>query len=78
MIMKPMPRVLLLHTGGTLGMDPDSSFDTDPDGHMRLKEGTGGRYHKPSHQALRPGASRAVAGGISDESGAPQARAVQA
>jgi L-asparaginase len=55
MLVRPMPRVLVLHTGGTLGMDASSSFDMDAEGHVRLKEGTGGRYHKPNHHALKPG-----------------------
>lgn len=56
MIARPMPRVLLLHTGGTLGMDAGESFQTDEHGHVHLKHGTGGQY--PNHQALKPGKER--------------------
>lgn len=44
----PLPRVLILHTGGTLGMDVEQSFEVDP--HVEphhppvLKKGTGGEY----------------------------------
>lgn len=51
MVVQPLPRVLLLHTGGTLGMDPDASYDMDGEGHMVLKPATGGRYER----GLRPG-----------------------
>lgn len=44
MVPKPIPRVLLIHTGGTLGMDAEKSFETDPSGHMQVKPGTGGNY----------------------------------
>lgn len=50
-VTKPLPRVLLIHTGGTLGMDPAASFEPDEDGHMVLKEGTGGSFKG----GLRPG-----------------------
>lgn len=50
---RPLPRVLLIHTGGTLGMDPDRSFETDTEGHRILKAGTGGEYTKANQ--LRPG-----------------------
>ena len=40
-----LPRVLLLHTGGTLGMDPERSIDQTTG---TLVEGTGGRYLEPS------------------------------
>ena len=50
-VSKPLPRVLLIHTGGTLGMDPAASFEPDEDGHMVLKEGTGGTFSG----GLRPG-----------------------
>ncbi|GBG70570.1 hypothetical protein CBR_g6696 [Chara braunii] len=49
-VVKPLPRVLLLHTGGTLGMDPKKSFEEE-EGAMHLKKGTGGEYPK----TLRPG-----------------------
>lgn len=32
MVARPLPRVLLLHTGGTLGMDPDRSYNMDGSG----------------------------------------------
>jgi L-asparaginase len=51
-VTRALPRVLVLHTGGTLGMDPDASYAHDSDGHVTLKPGTGGRYHG----GLRPGA----------------------
>ena len=55
LIARPLPRVLLLHCGGTLGMDAQASYEQDVrDGHMVLKQGTGGTYHKPG-EALRPG-----------------------
>ena len=48
---RPLPRVLVLHTGGTLGMDVSTSFVEATDGHVDLVEGTGGNY--PT--GLRPG-----------------------
>lgn len=33
-VTRPLPRVLLLHTGGTLGMDPDASFAADAAGQV--------------------------------------------
>ena len=51
-VARALPRVLLIHTGGTLGMDAGQSYQQDPDGHHSLKEGTGGQYEK----VLRPGA----------------------
>ena len=52
LVARSLPRVLLLHTGGTLGMQPEQSFETNSgDGHLHLVPGTGGRYDK----ALRPG-----------------------
>ncbi|CAG9467813.1 unnamed protein product [Pedinophyceae sp. YPF-701] len=44
MITRPLPRVLLVHTGGTLGMDPTASFETDGEGHVHVRRGTGGHY----------------------------------
>eukprot|EP00775_Hariotina_reticulata_P006054 gene6054-6292_t len=46
MVQQPLPRVLILHTGGTLGMDVGESFEPDPDDPMNLhlKKGTGGSY----------------------------------
>lgn len=51
LVARSLPRVLLLHTGGTLGMQPEQSFENSADGHLHLVPGTGGRYEK----ALRPG-----------------------
>jgi len=51
---RPIPRVLLVHTGGTLGMDPGESYREDFVGQVHLKEGTGGVY--PESDALQPGA----------------------
>lgn len=51
LVARPLPKVLLLHTGGTLGMDAEKSFEMDVDGHRILKAGTGGLYQKQ----LRPG-----------------------
>lgn len=45
---QPLPHVLILHTGGTLGMDAAESFEVDPHDvpHQQpmLKRGTGGKY----------------------------------
>ena len=41
--MPRLPKVLLLHTGGTLGMDSAASFEVD-DGFVHLKPRTGGVY----------------------------------
>eukprot|EP00899_Mesostigma_viride_P022167 jgi/Mesvir1/3134/Mv16306-RA.1 len=49
MMSKPLPKVLLLHTGGTLGMDPEASFE-QADGELHLRKGTGGHY-----PGLQPG-----------------------
>jgi len=52
LIMRPLPRVLIIHTGGTLGMDPTTSYTMD-DGetnNVHLREGTGGHYEA----ALKP------------------------
>jgi hypothetical protein len=38
LIARPLPRVLLLHTGGTLGMDASESYEQSLDGHMVLKQ----------------------------------------
>lgn len=54
LVAKPLPRVLLLHCGGTLGMDAGASYQEDPEGHLVLREGTGGCYLKTSEAALRP------------------------
>lgn len=54
MVTRPLPRVLLLHTGGTLGMDPTASFDANEgEERVHLKEGTGGVY--PTTTQLQPG-----------------------
>lgn len=49
----PLPRVLVLHTGGTLGMDVSTSFveSATRDSHVDLVAGTGGNYPP----GLRPG-----------------------
>jgi hypothetical protein len=43
-----LPRVLILHTGGTLGMDIQESFEAEADAPqltpLQLKKGTGGTY----------------------------------
>ncbi|QDZ20787.1 asparaginase/glutaminase [Chloropicon primus] len=51
--LNPLPRVLLLHTGGTLGMDPNQSYVEDSPGSVHMKEGTGGHY--PAEESLQPG-----------------------
>ncbi len=54
MVSRPLPRVLCLHTGGTLGMDAEQSYEPDGvDGHVHLKPGTGGSFSPAG--ALRPG-----------------------
>lgn len=52
---RPLPRVLILHTGGTLGMIPEESFESSVEGQTHLKHGTGGTYAK--QRALKPGAT---------------------
>lgn len=37
LIARPLPRVLLIHCGGTLGMDAAASYELDLEGHMMLK-----------------------------------------
>jgi hypothetical protein len=44
MVTKPLPRVLMLHTGGTLGMDPMASYEAANKGSVSLRRGTGGVY----------------------------------
>lgn len=39
MVPRPLPSVLIIHTGGTLGMDPIASYEPDVDGRERLKGG---------------------------------------
>ena len=39
MVPRPLPSVLIIHTGGTLGMDPVASFEPDVDGRDKLKGG---------------------------------------
>ena len=39
MVPRPLPSVLIIHTGGTLGMDPIASYEPDEDGGERLKGG---------------------------------------
>ncbi|KAL6777071.1 hypothetical protein ACKKBF_B20105 [Auxenochlorella protothecoides x Auxenochlorella symbiontica] len=55
LVAKPLARVLLLHTGGTLGMDSHASYEEDVDGHHVLVSGTGGKYHAQKSQSLKPG-----------------------
>lgn len=51
-VTKPLPSVLILHTGGTLGMDPEASYvstagvenATEAMSDVHLREGTGGVY----------------------------------
>ena len=38
MVPRPLPRVLIVHTGGTLGMDPVASYESDLTG-QQLKKG---------------------------------------
>lgn len=52
-VTRPLPRVLVVHTGGTLGMDPGVSYSIDANGKPVLAAGTGGTYTG----ALRPGAA---------------------
>jgi hypothetical protein len=57
-----LPRVLILHTGGTLGMDIKESFEADADAPqltpLQLKKGTGGTYKGVFR--LGPSTGRAV------------------
>ena len=53
LVAKPLPRVLLLHTGGTLGMDTRASYEEDVGGQTQLVPGTGGKY--PAQRSLKPG-----------------------
>ncbi|GLC35534.1 hypothetical protein PLESTB_000197200 [Pleodorina starrii] len=51
-VTKPLPRVLFLHTGGTLGMDPEEAFEEDEGHNLRVRAGaTEGAYKG----TLRPG-----------------------
>ena len=50
-VTRPLPQVLVVHTGGTLGMDPSTSFLPDERGKSQLAPGTGGNYEG----GLRPG-----------------------
>jgi hypothetical protein len=43
-VTRPLPRVLVVHTGGTLGMDPGVSYEIDASGKPVLAAGTGGTY----------------------------------
>lgn len=38
MVPRALPSVLIVHTGGTLGMDPGASYEADVEG-QRLKRG---------------------------------------
>lgn len=61
-VSQPLPHVLILHTGGTLGMDAVQSFEVDPheDPHHPplLKRGTGGIYGGESVSASKTHACR--------------------
>lgn len=54
MVPRPLPSVLIIHTGGTLGMDPAASYEPDVDGREKLKRGgsfkgtLGPGEHQPS------------------------------
>lgn len=37
LIARPLPRVLLIHCGGTLGMDAQASYTQDVEGHTVLR-----------------------------------------
>ncbi|GLI61946.1 hypothetical protein VaNZ11_004507 [Volvox africanus] len=51
-VTRPLPRVLFLHTGGTLGMDPEEAFEEDESHNLRVRAGaTEGSYKG----TLRPG-----------------------
>ncbi len=50
-VTRPLPHVLVVHTGGTLGMDPGVSYSLDSNGKPVLAAGTGGTYSG----GLRPG-----------------------
>ena len=39
MVPRPLPSVLIIHTGGTLGMDPVASYEPGVDGREKLKRG---------------------------------------
>ncbi|GFR47448.1 hypothetical protein Agub_g9172 [Astrephomene gubernaculifera] len=47
-----LPRVLFLHTGGTLGMDPEEAFEEDEGHNLRVRAGATESSYKGS---LRPG-----------------------
>lgn len=51
-VTKPLPRVLFLHTGGTLGMDPESAFEEDESHNLRARAGLTESSYKGS---LGPG-----------------------
>ncbi|EFJ50143.1 hypothetical protein VOLCADRAFT_89234 [Volvox carteri f. nagariensis] len=51
-VTKPLPRVLFLHTGGTLGMDPEEAFEEDDGHNLRVKAGATEASYKGT---LRPG-----------------------
>ncbi|KAG2443698.1 hypothetical protein HXX76_002046 [Chlamydomonas incerta] len=50
-VTKPLPRVLFLHTGGTLGMDPEEAFEEDESHNLRPRAGASDSYKG----SLRPG-----------------------
>ncbi|KXZ49354.1 hypothetical protein GPECTOR_22g948 [Gonium pectorale] len=51
-VTRPLPRVLFLHTGGTLGMDPEEAFEEDESHNLRVRAGATEDSYKGS---LRPG-----------------------
>ncbi|KAG2500713.1 hypothetical protein HYH03_001478 [Edaphochlamys debaryana] len=51
-VTKPLPRVLFLHTGGTLGMDPEEAFEEDEGHNLRVRAGAADVSYKGQ---LRPG-----------------------
>ena len=44
MVSRPLPKALILHTGGTLGMDVAASYVDTGGLHPELRSGTGGEY----------------------------------
>lgn len=46
-VKRPLPRVLMVHCGGTLGMDPAESYEMEESmDEVRLRQGTGGVYNE--------------------------------
>lgn len=52
-VTKPLPKVLIMHTGGTLGMDPTASYEPGSKG-VALRRGTGGVYAGVVRSRLQP------------------------